>query len=474
MKRVIVLGATGSFGGKVIEYLNNNSEEYEIVGISLYQNLKRLDELVFNIPSISNIAIVKDNTYFEIKQRNMNFYYGYDANIQLIKHCKADFIVNCIYGSIALDPVLFALKKGIKVYNINKEIFLYDFKDLKKYKDLLIPLDPYIDTLKQLIEKGTDINQKIEFVTTGGPLKDYPIDKLFSAYNKALFKSKKDEEGNRFSLDCATSIYLYKVFIEAKFYFNIDLDNVNPTIKNDGEELIKIDNNLYGVNDNFSHPFENISTLVLLNNKEEIPFDKNRYPLLSYLFKNYKIYQEKLNISLNASNEIGIGQFLKNKISYGDLETMIRRVTSDAIKQKTETNNIVQIAYIDEYSKDLAKSIIEKTINIKESGLNKKTLKKNQKKKDKENKVDISKKKDEIRRKKMSRWRNDPTKKELLEKHKKIKEKKLKKEERNINKTSVKVSNVKENEFPVFINDVDSKHRLNDKQHSYKKKVAKK
>lgn len=468
MKRVIILGATGSFARKVIDYLKGD-DDYEIVGISLYKNLEKLNEILNEINTISNVAIINSKSKFNI-DRKINYYYGNDANIELINATKADLIINCIYGSIAFNPVFYALKRNIKVYNINKEIFLYGFNELKKYKNLLIPLDPYIDTLMQLKEKKINFNNYIEFITNGGPLKDYPLDKLSSAYNKALFKSKSDEEGNRYSLDNATSIYIYKTFIEAKFYFDLDLDKVNPIINDNKDEFIKIDNNLYGINDLFSHSLKNELNLIQKETREEFNFDKNRYPLLPYLFKNYKRYGDKLNISLNASNEIGIGQFLKNSISFGDLETLVRRVTSEVNKNRENPSNLKETEMLYDYSKDLAKSLSEKSINIKESGLNKKTLKRNQKRKDKSKKVEENKKRDEMRRKKMSRWRNDPNKKELLEEHNKKRIKK-KKEIESKEKSSLKVSSVKENEFPVFINDIDSNHRLNDEQHSYKKKV---
>jgi len=463
MKKIIVLGASGSFGFKLLKALKD-SNEYKVIAVSIYKNLDKLNEILQDFPSIEYVGI-SSGEHFKFS-RKIEYFKGENANVELIDNVDADIIFNCIYGVKGYEPFIYALNKGKKIINTNREIYMINPSLLNDINNV-VSLEQFNQIISQI---DTDKYDHINIYFNGGALKNYPLDKLSKAYNKTLFKLKEDDEGNRNALDNASGLTLFKVVLQLSLITGLDFKNIGIKISNDGNNYLGINNEVYTLSNPYSYVLYNEKTIEKVKDVEFSNIDFNRYPMFLFLSRNYAKYGRRVLVAANAANEVAVGQFLTEKITFGEFETVIRRVVLDVIKNKKNSKDEEEIKEISEYSKKKAKALSDFLFNASQEGFNVKKLKKNQKIKS----VKENKEKEELldkkRRKKMSRWKNDPSKKELWEEHQNKKRKKSKQKLKKVN-PNVKVEIISSNDFKVEINSKDIKNRMNDQQHSYKKNI---
>src|SRR5688572_28525757 len=102
MRRVIVLGSTGSIGVQALEVIAAHPDRFELVGIAAGGNTERLAEQV--------VATGDEHTAL-----------GIDEAVALVRETEADVVLNGITGSVGLAPTLAALEKGVTLALANKE-----------------------------------------------------------------------------------------------------------------------------------------------------------------------------------------------------------------------------------------------------------------------------------------------------------------------------------------------------------------
>lgn len=474
-QNIVLLGATGSMGTALLSYLKEK-EEFEVVGITLYSNVEALPELVKEYPSIKTVGIVNgDKVHLDASIQVIK---GDDADIQTIEKVSPNIVIDAIWGSVGFAPMMAALKKGCKVYSSNREALLFGCKLLGEELTKITPIDPITSCVVEAKKKDLVKDEKVNLVFDGGPLKNYPLDKISQAYNTAVFKTKSDEEGKRIAVDNATGLAAFKALVEASLFTQIPVENLFVEVESTGVAKLRIGEKVYASDSKFDYAFLGKEILKESAIKTE-PLNHERYPMFLFLLNNYRKYGTRILIASNAADEIAIGQFLTGKIRFSDIETVIRRVTFDVIKNRKNPSDLDGTVEIDTFARKRAKTLCESLGNSIRNGLNLKVIKKNRRVVKKEEEKEFQKSKDDKRRKKLSRWRNDPSKKELWAEHeKKRKERKLnetKQQALEEKKSQVKVEEVQSGAFPVMINDYDASHRLHDEQHSYptKKPFAK-
>ena len=332
MKRLLVLGCTGSIGSSTLNIVKNMPEEFSVCGLQAHSNKDKLSILAadFNCPSLLSS---EDNSA--------------EAFQKLIDQSKPDIVVNGIAGAAGLIPSKVVLENGIDLALANKETIVMAgplIKELARNKGAaLLPVDSEHSAIFNLTQRiGMKNISKIVITASGGPFRTYTKDQLENVTLEQALKHPTWNMGKKITIDSSTLANKGLEVIEAAFLFDVTADQIEVVVHpqslihslvrtNDGELYAQISE------PDMKHPI--LCALNWPENKkcymEEFDlFDKTMsffkprmddFPLLSYAFECVRA-GKCYPIAFNAANEIAVGAFIDGKINYPSIARIVRSV----------------------------------------------------------------------------------------------------------------------------------------------------
>ena len=238
MKRVALLGASGSIGRQSIEVIESNLDEYSLVKISVGYNIACLEKLLDNFSSIEEVALLDENAYELLKNKypNVVFYCGDKGIIDMIANDNYDILLNAIVGFAGVLPSIKVIEMGKTIALANKETLVVagDIVNemLKKYpKSNIVPVDSEHCAIFQCLD-----NKKIEDVSrliisaSGGSFRDKSLAELENVSVEQALKHPNWDMGASITIDSATMLNKGLEVIEAHHLFKVDYDQIEVVI----------------------------------------------------------------------------------------------------------------------------------------------------------------------------------------------------------------------------------------------------
>ncbi len=373
MKKVAILGSTGSIGKQTIDIIRKNKKKFKILLITADKNHNLLSKQIKEF-NVKNVIVSDQKSYLILKKKFKNIRIYNDLNkIDKIIPSKFDYTMSAISGFYGLKPTIKIIKKTKTIAIANKESIICGWnlikRELKKYNTKFIPVDSEHFSIWSVIKNiNSNLIEQIIITASGGPflsLKNKTIKKT----PKLAIKHPNWKMGKKISIDSAT--LMNKVFevIEAKKIFNLDMNKfkilIHPKsyihaivkfkngliklVAHDTNMKIPIFNSIYNNSKNqFSSKKINID---LLNNLNLRKVDIKKYPLINIL----KLIPKKESLFetlLVSINDELVDLFLKNKINFDDisikLNQLINNKSSLKYRQK-KVNNLTQIEKLNEF-----------------------------------------------------------------------------------------------------------------------------
>lgn len=216
MRRVIVLGSTGSIGTQALEVIAANPDRFELVAIAAGQNAELLEQ---------QRAEFKLDKPFAVQ--------GAEAATRIIEEVDADVVVNGITGSIGLAPTLATLRSGKTLALANKESLIVGGKlvtDLAK-PGQIVPVDSEHSALAQCLLGGTQSEvRKLILTASGGPFRGYSREQLDSVTPQQALAHPTWVMGRVVTTNSATLVNKGLELIEAHLLFDIPFDRIDVTV----------------------------------------------------------------------------------------------------------------------------------------------------------------------------------------------------------------------------------------------------
>ncbi len=367
-KNIILLGSTGSIGESCLRLLRNNREKFNLVGVSAHNNARLLSEIVneFDVPNV-----VLSNS------KNAKLYYGKNelsiGQSSLIELAKinCDIVISGIIGMIGLHPAFAAISVGNDLAIANKETLVSAGKIFieksNQNKSKIFPVDSEHSAIFQCLDKNNF--SKVDFITltaSGGPFLNTPHEDLKYIRPQDAIKHPVWKMGQKISVDSATMFNKALEIIEASVLFDIKSDNIEVVIH--PEHII---HGLVHYKDgsilaNLGYPDMITPLSVALNWPERLDLNLKKLSLSS--ISNLNFYEPNLKkfpglklgwealqnpscspIVLNASNELAVDAFLKNKIKFTDIYNIVYETLNSY--NPPIPNNIEDVMEIDKISR---------------------------------------------------------------------------------------------------------------------------
>ncbi len=236
MKKICVLGVTGSIGTQTVDVVKNHGDEFEIVAMSAGHNIQVLEDIMTQI-TVQHICVQDkhDKLYLEGKYPHIHFYDGVDGLIQIATLKDVDIVLNAIVGFAGLLPTMKAIQAHKDIALANKETLVVAghliIPLIKEYHVNLLPVDSEHSAIFQSLngEHHQDIS-KIILTASGGSFRDKTRAELENVTIEQALKHPNWSMGAKITIDSATLFNKGLEVMEAKWLFGVDYDNIEVLI----------------------------------------------------------------------------------------------------------------------------------------------------------------------------------------------------------------------------------------------------
>jgi 1-deoxy-D-xylulose-5-phosphate reductoisomerase len=214
MRRVIILGSTGSIGTQALEVIAANPDRFEVVGLAAGQNTDLLEQ---------------QKSAFKVA----NAVLGAEAATKLVEDTDADVVINGITGSIGLAPTLATLKTGKTLALANKESLIVGGRLVTQAAKpgQIVPVDSEHSALAQCLLGGTKQEvRKLILTASGGPFRGWSKEQLASVTPEQALAHPTWVMGKVVTTNSATLVNKGLELIEAHLLFDIPFDRIDVTV----------------------------------------------------------------------------------------------------------------------------------------------------------------------------------------------------------------------------------------------------
>jgi 1-deoxy-D-xylulose-5-phosphate reductoisomerase len=351
MKKIALLGSTGSIGQQTLDVITNNPDLFAVEVLTANNNADLLIEQAIKFrPNV--VIISNEEKYSRVKEALSSYpikiYSGCDAIAQVVEMGSVDTVVTAMVGFSGLQPTIRAVKAGKQICLANKETLVVAGDLITRLaienRSEIIPIDSEHSAIFQcLVGEAEDSVEKIILTCSGGPFHGKTAEQLSKVTLKEALKHPKWEMGAKITIDSATLMNKGFEVIEAKWLFGLKPEQIEVVV----------------------HPQSIIHSMVqfcdgsikaqlgIPDMKMPIQFAlgypvrvKNSIPRFSFAdcstftfttpdtknFRNLALSYEALhkggNLAcvLNAANEVSVKAFLNEKISFADIAVINEQI----------------------------------------------------------------------------------------------------------------------------------------------------
>ncbi len=239
MKKVAILGSTGSIGTQTLEVVRAYRNEFEVTALAAGNNIALLEQQILEFkPKI--VCVWDEKKAAELKGKishlNIGVLAGMDGLIACATEQSADIVVGAVVGMIGILPTMEAIKAGKDIAIANKETLVtagHIIMPLAKEKNAaLLPVDSEHSAIFQVLhgEEKKEVS-KVILTASGGPFRGKTIKELESIQVEDALKHPNWAMGQKITIDSSTMINKGLEVIEAKWLFNVDFDQIEVVIQ---------------------------------------------------------------------------------------------------------------------------------------------------------------------------------------------------------------------------------------------------
>ena len=383
MKKILILGSTGSIGTNALELIRNNRKQYQVVGISGNRNIELLKKQIEEFkPTSIYVGSEQDAIYLKKEYSFLKeVYFGENGLAELSKNSDYDIILTAVSGAIGIDATVEAIKRGKRIALANKETMVsagvYINKLLKEYpKAEIVPVDSEHSALFQSLQGFKKENVKKLIITaSGGTFRGKDLAYLENVTVEQALKHPNWSMGKKITIDSSTLVNKGLEVIEAHELFNIDYDDIEVVVHPqsiihsmveyvDGSIIAQmgVANMKTPILYAFTYPEKefnssiNFLDLIKTNNLTFEEADRKTFKGIDLAYRAGKIGGTMPTV-FNASNEVAVELFMKKKIKFLDIYRIIEEAMNS--HQVLSLNNDNALNTIKEVDRETRKKVRE-------------------------------------------------------------------------------------------------------------------
>lgn len=351
MKKISILGSTGSIGTQTLDVVRKNKDKFEVVAISANSSIDLLLEQILEF-NPKYVAVYNEESAKKLKDMIPN---NIDIEILssmegLVKICEleeVDVVLTAVVGMIGLVPTMAAIKAKKTIALANKETLVTAgeivMREAKKNNVEILPVDSEHSAIFQCLngERKKDI-EKIILTASGGPFRGKKKEELIKVTKNEALKHPNWDMGRKISIDSSTLMNKGLEVIEAKWLFDVDVEDIDIVVHPQSiiHSMVSFrDSSVMAqmgcpdmrlpIEYALTYPgrsetdFERLDLAKIATLTFEKP-DMETFPCLELAFKALKLGGTYPAV-LNSANEVLVNEFLNDKIGFYDIPYYIER-----------------------------------------------------------------------------------------------------------------------------------------------------
>lgn len=352
MKRITILGSTGSIGRNALDIIARYRDRFEVVVLTAGDNINLLKKQIERF-SPKLVALASEKAAEKLKKRlkkyslKIDILYGSEGISEAAAYKGSDFVLSAIVGAAGLIPTLSAIRAGKTIGLANKETLVMAGKLLieesMKAGVTILPVDSEHSAIFQCVEgyKKSQI-KRIILTASGGPFAGKKKRYLEGISPKEALKHPSWKMGKKITIDSATLMNKGFEVIEAHYLFGIPPDRIDVLIHPESiiHSMVEFIDGSYmaqlSVPDmkgpiayalTYPDRLENVLRELNLGKIRSLNFkrpDIRSFPCLSYAYKALKV-GGTMPAVMNAANEVAVNAFLKGEIKFTDIPVIINK-----------------------------------------------------------------------------------------------------------------------------------------------------
>ncbi len=368
MKKIIVLGASGSIGSQSLDLLYSLKKKYNLLGVSVGENIEFLEnKIIPKFESLKYICVKNEIDFNNLKSKykQYTFFHGDNGLISLTKISENDIVLNALVGFSGVLPTIYSLNNNKIVFLANKESLVVAGELIKKIvgrRKMIYPIDSEHAAITKCLKNVNKKELKTIYLTcSGGP---------FFFLNKKKFKDIKVEDalnhptykmGKKITIDSSTLMNKAFEVIEAHYLFNVPASKIKVKVDRNSyvHSFIELKDGTYKLSVGKADMHIQIADCLsffktkdkefkdteinTLNKYKFHDIDLNKFPALKYGY--YVIKNKGISgLVINAANEIAVEAFLYGIIDYVDITKIIDKIIKMYdLKEELTIKNIFKL-----------------------------------------------------------------------------------------------------------------------------------
>ena len=352
MKKIAILGSTGSIGTQTLEVVRENGD-IEVLGLAAGNNIKLLEEQIREFhPKV--VAVWSEERAEELRDNvrdvSVKIVSGMEGLIEVSVMEEMEILVTAIVGMIGIRPTIEAIKAGKNIALANKETLVTAGHIImplaKEHGVSILPVDSEHSAIFQSLQ-GSSRGElhKILLTASGGPFRGKTREELISIQVEDALKHPNWEMGRKITIDSSTLVNKGLEVIEAKWLFDVDIDQIEVVVHPQSIIHSMVEYVDGAIIAELGTPDMKLPIQYALYYPERryLPGDRVNFATLSQLtfekpdldtFYGLRLAMEagrtggSLPTVFNAANELAVSKFLNRKIKYLEIPEIIETCMS--------------------------------------------------------------------------------------------------------------------------------------------------
>ena len=386
MKKISILGSTGSIGTQALDVIAHNQDKFKVTALSCAKSLpllcRQIEEFSPEAVAVKDEADAKE---LADKYKKLEIFWGAEGLKTIASMESCDMVLNSLMGMKGLEPTMAAIKIGKDIAFANKETLVAGgqlvMDAVKKHGVAMLPVDSEHSAIFQSLQGNQDNEiRRILLTASGGPFRGYSLEQLEQVSLEQALNHPNWSMGSKITIDSATMMNKGLEVIEARWLFDVPLEKIQVVVHPQSilhSAVEYMDSSVIGQMGNpdmripiayaFSYPermdlSDVTQPLDLFSLKEGMSF----YPADRSVFKTIDLAYEACReggscpVVLNGANEVLVDLFLHGKIRFIDIQNfLIQMMEAHQTKRNLDLETILEE---DMRGREDVRKLVEKTI----------------------------------------------------------------------------------------------------------------
>lgn len=382
MKRISILGSTGSIGTQALDVIRKNKDKYSVAALSCASSIELLRSQIEEFsPEAAAVASEEDARMLSAEYKGVQFYYGKEGLNEIASMEGCDMVLNSLMGMRGLEPTMAAAESGKDIAFANKETLVAGgeivTEAVRRNGVKLLPVDSEHSAIFQCIQ-GNEGNpvKRIILTASGGPFRGYSLKQLENVTLEQALNHPNWSMGSKITIDSASMMNKGLEVIEAKWLFDVPLDKIQVVVHPQSVLHSAVeyeDCSVIGQMGNpdmrvpiayaFAYPDRIdlgglVDSLDLFSLEQGLTFHKADSSVFKTIDMAYEASRRggSYPVVLNGANEVLVDKFLHGRIRFIDIQNSLERILEEHVPEYNLT--LEQVLHQDKKIRELTEAMI--------------------------------------------------------------------------------------------------------------------